>query len=164
MSAGEYDENSIRLLGGLFLVVALVLVYLGNSVIVKLSPFFLIPVLGSIISLFVGFLVAPMGSQPSGITGLRRSNWIENWPPDFVRTDSQLNPSENGSLKWNLITLTGLYFPSVTGFMAGFSRLPILKDPQQSIPLGKEKGDGVSRIGFSSSILCLHDPINNLWL
>ncbi|KAL8151184.1 hypothetical protein V2J09_020992 [Rumex salicifolius] len=60
----------------------------------------------------------------------------ENWSPQYQTTNSAGIPEPNGSVYWNFNSLVGLFFPAVTGIMAGSNRSASLKDTQRSIPVG----------------------------
>ena len=58
----------------------------------------------------------------AGITGMSGKNWTDNWGPKYVDN--------------NFFILLSIYFPSVTGIMAGSNRSGDLADPARSIPKG----------------------------
>jgi potassium/chloride transporter 4/5/6 len=49
--------------------------------------------------------------------------------------------------------MLGLFFPAVTGILAGSNRSSVLKDPQRSIPAGTLSAHLVSTIIYFVSIL-----------
>ncbi|KAG8052047.1 hypothetical protein GUJ93_ZPchr0001g32985 [Zizania palustris] len=60
----------------------------------------------------------------------------DNWSSDYQRTNNAGVPDPNGSIYWDFNALLGLFFPAVTGIMAGSNRSASLKDTQRSIPVG----------------------------
>ncbi|XP_057949130.1 cation-chloride cotransporter 1 isoform X6 [Malania oleifera] len=71
-----------------------------------------------------------------GITGLSLTTFKENWSSDYQITSDAGIPDPDGSIYWNFNALVGLFFPAVTGIMAGSNRSASLKDTQRSIPIG----------------------------
>ncbi|XP_078436678.1 cation-chloride co-transporter 1 isoform X2 [Wolffia australiana] len=112
------------------------IVFGGVKMINKVAPAFLIPVLCSLFCIFIGIAVAPRKHAPSGITGLSLHTFSDNWSSAYQRTNSAGIPDPKGSIDWNFNALVGLFFPAVTGIMAGSNRSASLKDTQKSIPIG----------------------------
>ena len=109
-------------------------VMLGMQRLSKIAPFFLIPVLVSVLCIFLGVWTNKADGQ--GFTGFKGPTIADNSGSVYVNTDSAGTPDPNGSFGWTFQSLLALFFPSVTGIMAGSNRSASLKDAQRSIPIG----------------------------
>ncbi|KAJ8425234.1 hypothetical protein Cgig2_000531 [Carnegiea gigantea] len=76
------------------------------------------------------------GIFTEGITGISITTFKENWGSAYQKTDEAGVPDADGNVKWDFSALVGLFFPAVTGIMAGSNRSASLKDTQRSIPIG----------------------------
>ncbi|XP_075477201.1 cation-chloride cotransporter 1-like [Primulina tabacum] len=102
----------------------------------RVAPAFLIPVVFSLFSIFLGIFLAKKDHPAVGITGLSLDSFKDNWSSDYQTTNNTGIPDPGGKIYWNFNALVGLFFPAVTGIMAGSNRSASLKDTQQSIPVG----------------------------
>ncbi|XP_024378755.1 cation-chloride cotransporter 1 [Physcomitrium patens] len=123
------------------------IVFGGVKIINKVAPAFLVPVLLSVALIFIGILAAPRSKDPPGVTGLRWSTLTSNWGSAFQRTNHAGIPTPDGDIYWSFYSLLGLFFPAVTGIMAGSNRSASLKDTQKSIPVGT-----LSAIGTTTAL------------
>lgn len=128
--------HDLQLYGVVVTILLCFIVFGGVKIINKVAPAFLIPVLFSLFCIFIGVLVAPRSNAASGITGLKSQSFRDNWSSDYQRTTNSGVPDPEGSIYWNFNALVGLFFPAVTGIMAGSNRSASLKDTQRSIPVG----------------------------
>ncbi|BFI30506.1 protein MpCCC1 [Marchantia polymorpha subsp. ruderalis] len=128
--------HDLQVYGVIVTVILCLIVFGGVKIINKVGPTFLIPVLVSVVLIFVGIFTAHRIDDNPGVTGLRYSTLTENWGSQYQRTDRAGIPSPTGSIYWNFDGLLGLFFPAVTGIMAGSNRSASLKDTQRSIPVG----------------------------
>ncbi|CAN0874935.1 Cation-chloride cotransporter 1 [Linum grandiflorum] len=80
--------------------------------------------------------VPAAGIFREGITGLSMQSFKENWGSAYQFTNDAGIPDPQGDVYWNFNALVGLFFPAVTGIMAGSNRSAALKDTQRSIPVG----------------------------
>ncbi|KAF0918735.1 hypothetical protein E2562_025855, partial [Oryza meyeriana var. granulata] len=112
------------------------IVFGGVNIINKVAPAFLIPVIFSILCIYIGVFIAPRSNASKRITGLSITTLKDNWSSDYQRTNNAGVPDPNGSIYWDFNALLGLFFPAVTGIMAGSNRSASLKDTQRSIPVG----------------------------
>ncbi len=100
----------------------------------KIAPFFLAPVLVSVLCIWVGTWTSSADS--SGVTGLTGSTLGDNMGSVYMNTNQHGAPEAGGTFVWSFAKMVALFFPSVTGIMAGSNRSACLKDAQDSIPKG----------------------------
>ncbi|KAJ8762638.1 hypothetical protein K2173_010659 [Erythroxylum novogranatense] len=112
------------------------IVFGGVKMINRVAPAFLIPVLFSVCCIFLGISVAGKDKPAPEITGLSLESLKNNWSSDYQLTNDAGIPDPEGKNYWNFNALVGLFFPAVTGIMAGSNRSASLKDTQRSIPIG----------------------------
>jgi potassium/chloride transporter 4/5/6 len=67
---------------------------------------------------------------------LRLKSFKDNWGSAYQMTNDAGIPDPTGGTYWSFNELVGLFFPAVTGIMAGSNRSASLKDTQKSIPVG----------------------------
>ncbi|GAB4861980.1 Protein ccc1 [Ancistrocladus abbreviatus] len=138
-TAGPIHQTNIHDLQIYGIVVTIILSFIvfgGVKMINRVAPAFLIPVLLSVFCIFIGIFASGKDKPDEGITGLSLKSFRDNWGPDYQTTNSAGIPDPNGSFYWNFNALVGLFFPAVTGIMAGSNRSASLKDTQRSIPIG----------------------------
>ncbi|KAK1378378.1 Cation-chloride cotransporter 1 [Heracleum sosnowskyi] len=111
-------------------------VFGGVKIINRVAPAFLIPVIYSLCSIYLGILLAGKDRPAKGITGLSFKTFQKNWSSAYQHTNEAGIPDPNGKRDWSFNELVGLFFPAVTGIMAGSNRSSSLKDTQRSIPMG----------------------------
>ncbi|XP_059666114.1 cation-chloride cotransporter 1-like [Cornus florida] len=128
--------HDLQIYGIIVTVVLCFIVFGGVKMINRVAPAFLVPVLFSLFSIFVGILLARKDQPTTGITGLSLDTFKGNWSPDYQTTNNAGIPDPEGKIYWNFNALVGLFFPAVTGIMAGSNRSASLKDTQRSIPVG----------------------------
>ncbi|KAK3267202.1 Protein ccc1 [Cymbomonas tetramitiformis] len=149
-SSAALDIRDMQILGTIILSLLAAMVLGGVKHISRVAPFFLVPVLLSVLFIQIGIYLAPSDSAPSGITGLKYSTVRDNFEPEFTNTDAQGNPTADGEMEWSFQALLALFYPSVTGIMAGSNRSASLRDPQSSIPVGT-----LSAIAVTSTLYML---------
>ncbi|XP_059288857.1 cation-chloride cotransporter 1-like isoform X1 [Lycium ferocissimum] len=111
-------------------------VFGGVKMINRVAPAFLVPVIFSLLCIFVGIFAARHDRPAVGITGLSLESFKNNWGSTYQMTNNAGIPDPNGKIYWDFNALVGLFFPAVTGIMAGSNRSASLKDTQRSIPVG----------------------------
>ncbi len=139
------DDVPIKLVGTLTNLVVFTCVYLGAGWAIRIQ-YFILAVLGfSLLSFYIG----AVGSfDPE----LLRSNWGANYQPDQ-----------------SFYTMFALFFPAVTGIMAGANMSGDLRDPSKSIPRGTIAAVLVTAVIYLSQAVLMggsatHDELvhNNL--
>ncbi|KAL3692697.1 hypothetical protein R1sor_006348 [Riccia sorocarpa] len=144
--------HDLQVYGVIVTVILCLIVFGGVKIINKVGPAFLIPVLVSVVLIFVGIFSASRIDDNPGITGLKYSTLKGNWGSEYQRTDRAGVPSPTGSIYWNFDALLGLFFPAVTGIMAGSNRSASLRDTQRSIPVGTLSAIGSTTVLYIVSI------------
>ncbi|KAL9687096.1 hypothetical protein QQ045_031492 [Rhodiola kirilowii] len=128
--------HDLQVYGIVVTIVLCFIVFGGVKMINRVAPAFLIPVLFSLVCIFIGIFLAKTDKPAEGITGLSLKTFKDNWQPEYQNTNNAGVPDPNGDVSWNFHALVGLFFPAVTGIMAGSNRSASLKDTQRSIPVG----------------------------
>lgn len=128
--------HDLQVYGVIVTIVLCFIVFGGVKMINRVAPAFLIPVLFSLVCIFAGVVLARKDHPKVGITGLSVTTFKENWSSNYQNTNNAGIPDPDGAVKWNFNALVGLFFPAVTGIMAGSNRSASLKDTQRSIPVG----------------------------
>lgn len=139
--------HDMQVYGIIVTVVLVALVFLGVSFISRIGPAFLIPAILSMVLIFVGIFVSGPSGLSIGITGLEGHTLKSNLGSSYPRTNRAGVPDVHGNFTWDFASMCGLFFPAVTGIMAGSNRSSSLKDTQKSIPVGT-----LAAIGTSTSI------------
>ncbi|KAA8519391.1 hypothetical protein F0562_013647 [Nyssa sinensis] len=128
--------HDLQIYGIIVTILLCFIVFGGVKMINRVAPAFLIPVLFSVFCIFIGIALAGKDDPTSGITGLSLETFKDNWSSDYQTTNNAGIPDPEGKIYWNFNALVGLFFPAVTGIMAGSNRSASLKDTQRSIPVG----------------------------
>ncbi|XP_004231552.1 cation-chloride cotransporter 1 isoform X1 [Solanum lycopersicum] len=128
--------HDLQIYGIVVTILLCFIVFGGVKIINRVAPAFLVPVVFSLVCIFSGILLARNGRPAAGITGLSSGSFKDNWGPAYQRTSNAGIPDPNGKIYWSFNALVGLFFPAVTGIMAGSNRSASLKDTQRSIPIG----------------------------
>lgn len=128
--------HDLQIYGIVVTIILCFIVFGGVRMINRVAPAFLIPVLFSLFCIFVGIVFAKKDHPTAGITGLSLSTFKDNWSSKYQNTNNAGIPDPDGAIYWNFNALVGLFFPAVTGIMAGSNRSASLKDTQRSIPVG----------------------------
>ncbi|KAI4297495.1 hypothetical protein L6164_037384 [Bauhinia variegata] len=130
------SSHDLQIYGIVVTIILCFIVFGGVRMINRVAPAFLIPVLFSLICIYLGILLAKKNHPADGVTGLSLETFRQNWSSDYQKTNNAGIPDPNGSVTWDFNSLVGLFFPAVTGIMAGSNRSASLKDTQKSIPIG----------------------------
>ncbi|XP_022762679.1 cation-chloride cotransporter 1-like isoform X2 [Durio zibethinus] len=130
------STHDLQIYGLVVTIILCIIVFGGVKMINRVAPAFLLPVLFSIFCIFIGVFLAKKDDPEPGVTGLSLESFKDNWSSDYQNTNSAGIPDAEGKAYWNFHALVGLFFPAVTGIMAGSNRSALLKDTQRSIPIG----------------------------
>ncbi|KAL1364050.1 hypothetical protein HN51_012219 [Arachis hypogaea] len=130
------SSHDLQIYGIVVTILLCFIVFGGVKMINRVAPAFLVPVLFSVICIFLGMFVAKKDKPSEGFTGLSWETIKDNWSSDYQKTNDAGIPETDGHVSWNFNSLVGLFFPAVTGIMAGSNRSASLKDTQRSIPIG----------------------------
>ncbi|KAK4421052.1 Cation-chloride cotransporter 1 [Sesamum alatum] len=128
--------HDLQVYGIIVTIILCFIVFGGVKMINRVAPAFLIPVVLSLLCIFIGIFRARKNYPADGITGLSLESFKNNWGSAYQTTNHAGIPDPNGDIYWNFNALVGLFFPAVTGIMAGSNRSASLKDTQRSIPIG----------------------------
>jgi amino acid transporter len=122
---------SFRTVASITNVIVFVCVYIGAGWTIRLQYGILAVLLLSVLSFFVG---AGTAFSPETL----RANLDSNWSPEY-----------------SFFTVFALFFPAVTGIMAGVNMSGDLKDPGRSIPNGTFAAIGVSALIYAAIAVLL---------
>ncbi|KAL7142471.1 hypothetical protein ABFS83_08G124600 [Erythranthe nasuta] len=128
--------HDLQVYGIIVTIILCFIVFGGVKMINRVAPAFLLPVVFSLFCIFVGIFLARTNYPAEGITGLSLQSFKDNWGSEYQMTNNAGIPDPTGKIYWNFNALVGLFFPAVTGIMAGSNRSASLKDTQRSIPVG----------------------------
>jgi len=132
------DElNDIRIWGFVLVTICLCMVLVGIGWIIKLQLFLLAFICFVILSFFIGsFTETDPGKGVIGFSdGLSGGNFGENSAPDF-------RPFQG--VDYGFFQVFGIFFPAVTGIMAGANISGDLENPAENIPKGTLYAVGIS--------------------
>ncbi|CAM8900435.1 unnamed protein product [Rhodiola kirilowii] len=128
--------HDLQVYGIVVTIILCFIVFGGVKMINRVAPAFLIPVILSLFCIYIGIFLAKTDKPAEGITGLSLKTFKDNWNSEYQSTNNAGVPDPSGDVSWNFHALVGLFFPAVTGIMAGSNRSASLKDTQRSIPVG----------------------------
>ncbi|KAG5254639.1 cation-chloride cotransporter [Salix suchowensis] len=147
------SSHDLQIYGIVVTIILCFIVFGGVKMINRVAPAFLIPVLFSLFCIFIGIFLTKKDHPAVGITGLSLESFKENWSSDYQFTNNAGIPDPEGKVYWNFNALVGLFFPAVTGIMAGSNRSASLKDTQRSIPIGTLAATLTTTILYFVSVL-----------
>lgn len=138
------SRNDYRIYGMIILVLVVGVVFAGMKNLSRLAPAFLAPVLLSVFFILVGIWSSDSRDlDGEGISGISLANLKDNTASEYYRTDDSGIPENSDRfaasstlVSWNFQAMLALFFPSVTGIMAGSNRSASLRNAQLSIPTG----------------------------
>merc|ERR1740117_328238 len=103
------------------------LVYVGLDYVTKVSVLFIFVVVGSILSVIVGILLASPGDDATSAAGLITG-------PNLDTLQDNLGSSyQHGEDYYQSLAL---FFPRFTGILAGANRMEALESPFKAVPRG----------------------------
>lgn len=118
-------QMDLRFLSLIVLVFLWLINFIGLKYVTRFGVAFLGTLLISIICMYVGIFSAGarQSDLPDNITGISSENFADNFESDY----------SNGI---NFQILMAIFFPAVTGIMAGSNRAADIANPSRSIPIG----------------------------
>uniref|UniRef100_A0A673W880 Solute carrier family 12 member 6 n=1 Tax=Salmo trutta TaxID=8032 RepID=A0A673W880_SALTR len=157
--------NNMRVYGSIFLLLMALLVFVGVKYVNKLASVFLACVIISILSIYTGALVSAFIitgtfslclSQNIWSVYLSKGDVLEKGSlpsPRPVHPPTNRLPYVFADITTSFTLLVGIFFPSVTGIMAGSNRSGDLKDAQRSIPIGTIMAILTTSLVYLSSVV-----------
>jgi len=134
------ELNDIRISGFVILTVCLICVLIGIGWVVKLQMILLALLICAIMSFFIGAFVNPKETDLPFVEGWVDGTFEENMLPEYRAFQGT---------EYDFFTVFGIFFPAVTGIMAGANISGDLKDPSVNIPRGTLWAVGVSMITYA---------------
>uniref|UniRef100_A0A0K0E2Q1 Solute carrier family 12 member 3 n=2 Tax=Strongyloides stercoralis TaxID=6248 RepID=A0A0K0E2Q1_STRER len=133
--------NDVRIYGLSTCIILQGIIFIGTEFENKTQIILLITIIMSILSHTIGtFLPITQEQKNHGIIGFNLKIIMNNFWPDFRDGNS-------------FITVFGIYFPAMTGIMAGANMSGDLKDPSKSIPIGTMTAIIITTIIYSGTML-----------
>uniref|UniRef100_A0A0N5BJL4 Solute carrier family 12 member 9 n=1 Tax=Strongyloides papillosus TaxID=174720 RepID=A0A0N5BJL4_STREA len=133
--------NDVRIYGIFTCTILQGIIFIGTEFENKTQIILLITIILSILSHTIGaFLPVSQDQINHGIVGFSWKTIANNFWPDFRDGNS-------------FITVFGIYFPAMTGIMAGANMSGDLKDPSKSIPIGTMVAIIITTIIYSGTML-----------
>eukprot|EP01083_Nonionella_stella_P001711 4872_1 len=133
--------DDMRLFGVIFAVLLVIACLIGVGWLMKIQIALLALIVAAIISFAVGAIMEAMKAET----------------PSFVAqlSDNVFPPAGINDPVLNIITMFGIFFPGMTGIMAGANISGLLKDPSVAIPKGTIWAIGVSVVVYTIMVLLL---------
>ncbi|KAJ3192212.1 hypothetical protein HK101_006897 [Irineochytrium annulatum] len=129
ISFGDSSKDA-RIYGTVLLLAVALVVLTGVRVFQSISIFFFTAVVLALLSTLAGMVSAGRPGAMDGVAYFPRY-FTDNWNPGY-----QLPNSDGYVGSVTFFDLVGVFFPAVTGVLAGSSRVGELEDPQRDIPRG----------------------------
>ena len=125
--------NDTRIVGFGTVVILLGLTLIGLDWVLKAQLALLLLLLVAILSVIIGFFVGPLNDsiRSKGFIGMSSSAFSENFSPSYTA-------------KENFFSVFAVFFPSVTGILAGVNISGDLRDAQKTIPKGTFLAIGIT--------------------
>eukprot|EP01084_Bolivina_argentea_P078523 142500_1 len=136
----EHEVNAVRIWSNIILIGTFILAYIGLSVVIKTQLMLLCLIMISLILYFIGSIYKTEDGILYGIDGWWNGNFTKNFHAEY----------ESG---WNFWTVFAIFFPAVTGIMAGANISGDLKRPHIDIPKGTLWSIGLSTIIYILLVL-----------
>jgi len=136
-----------RFIAGAALVLLVVLCFIGVNWVIKVQLGLLAVLVLSIIAFFIGCLMDPSSSDDhKAFVGFKFGrNFDPQFEPDDPASAAEAS-SEDGTVTWGVAF--AVFFPAVTGIMAGANISGDLRDPSRAIPKGTLLAVGVSTVVY----------------
>ncbi|CAG7716943.1 unnamed protein product, partial [Allacma fusca] len=140
--------NDIRIYGVAVLVLILILAFIGMDWVTRAQMLFLVILIAAQVDYIVGTVLGPVDDleKSQGFTGYNVDTWNENFNSDYRLTDGK---------QQSFFTVFSIYFPSVTGIVAGANLSGDLKDPASAIPKGTLLAITITYVSYFIYVLTL---------
>ena len=132
------ELNDVRIYGLILLVICLIMVLIGVGWVIKLQLSLLALLVCSILSFLIGSFITS-DNLDKGFLGWGGSTLSDNLWPDFQKFDG---------IDYKFFDVFAVFFPAVTGIMAGANISGDLRNPSENIPKGTLWAIGVSTIVY----------------
>lgn len=125
-------ENDVRVVGVGVLVAILVLAFVGMDWVTRTQMFLLVVLIAAQIVFVIGSFIGPVSDEEKsqGFTGYSMKTWERNVESDYREG------LDGDTTKQDFFSVFGVFFPAVTGIVAGANLSGDLKDPGSAIPKG----------------------------
>nr|QCG86252.1 Na+/K+/2Cl- cotransporter [Cypridopsis vidua] len=122
-------KNDIRIVGVIALIACLIIVIVGMQWVARIQVVLLVMLLAAQVSVITGAAIGPYNDdqRAQGFLGFHWDVFVSNFAPKFSVTDG---------VQHSFFSVFAVYFPAVTGIVAGANLSGDLKDPGYAIPLG----------------------------
>ncbi|QQP40000.1 Uncharacterized protein FKW44_013886 [Caligus rogercresseyi] len=130
----ENPSNDVRIIGAISLVAVLLLAIVGMEWVTRVQMVLLFLLIGSQIDFIVGSFLPTEEDAAYGFVGYNSSLFVENLSPNYHEYGKPNDPP-------SFFTVFGVFFPAVTGIVAGANLSGDLKDPGVAIPKGMSSSE-----------------------
>ncbi|XP_047501721.1 bumetanide-sensitive sodium-(potassium)-chloride cotransporter-like [Penaeus chinensis] len=133
--------NDTRIVGTITLIAVLALAIVGMDWVTRVQMALLFLLIGSQIDFVIGFFMGPLDDleRAQGFVGLTSGIFERNIGPDFRTFDGE---------QYGFFGVFGVFFPAVTGIVAGANLSGDLKDPGSAIPKGTILAIGITFVTY----------------
>ncbi|XP_021952830.1 solute carrier family 12 member 3 [Folsomia candida] len=125
-------SNDIRVIGVGVLVAILVLAFVGMDWVTRTQMFLLVVLIAAQVNFIIGSFIGPVDDleKAKGFPGYNAETFVTNFWSDYRTAYGE------DTTKQDFWTVFGVFFPAVTGIVAGANLSGDLKDPASAIPKG----------------------------
>nr|QGP72204.1 Na+/K+/2Cl- cotransporter [Penaeus monodon] len=133
--------NDTRIVGTITLVAVLALAIVGMDWVTRVQMALLFLLIGSQIDFVIGFFMGPLDDleRSQGFVGMTSQVFSQNVAADFRKFDGE---------QYGFFGVFGVFFPAVTGIVAGANLSGDLKDPGSAIPKGTLLAIGITFVTY----------------
>ncbi|KAL0271584.1 UNVERIFIED_CONTAM: hypothetical protein PYX00_008636 [Menopon gallinae] len=123
------ETNDIRVVGVITLILILILAFVGMDWVTRTQMVLLIVLILSQVDFIIGSLVGPKNKEEisKGFVGYSQENFERNFLPEYRHFEGTDH---------DFFSVFAVFFPAVTGIVAGANLSGDLKDPSSAIPKG----------------------------
>ncbi|RKO84438.1 hypothetical protein BDK51DRAFT_33519 [Blyttiomyces helicus] len=132
-------QTDVRVYGSVVLVLVALVAAVGSRVVSEATIVFVVAIVVALVFRRLSY---------SGVTGFP-GNFVANLQPGYIKPDMNGQFSDE-----TFFGMFGVFFPSVTGVMAGASRPSNLRNAERSIPRGTIAAHLTTSFARSSKAIC----------